>query len=146
MPSVIDTLVGANYLKAKPSTRFGTRQLAFFTVANSGLETNFRDSDSAYSRAIRAIQTQAEIYAVGTPASGAFVVVVAQDTASDGDNTDDGLNPMAATLTTVTGCTVTAKHLYGAGFGDGLMAYGDTSSGDGVFRDEGDSEVAYSQI
>ena len=135
MPSVIgdagyNGLGGpaSNYLKAKPSTRFATRQLAFFDVQISGVHTNYANSDSTYSRAIRAVQQNAEIYAVGLPAADHFIVVVAQDTANDGDNTDDGLNDMAHTLSTATGGTVTAKHLSGSGFASGLMAYSDESA------------------
>lgn len=129
MPSVIGPdsgtgiNVAANYLKARPSTRFATRQLAFFDVNISGVHTNYANPDSTFSRAIRAVQQNAEIYAVGVPASDHFIVVVAQDTANDGDNTDDGLNDMAQTLSTATGGTVTAKHLSGNGFASGLMAY-----------------------
>ena len=135
MPSVIGNsgyngLGGpaSNYLKAKPSTRFATRQLAFFTVTISGVHTNYLDADSTYSRAIRAVQQNAEIYAVGLPAANDFVVVVAQDTANDGDNTDDGLNDMADTLSTATGGTVTAVHLSGDALVSGLMAYSDESA------------------
>jgi hypothetical protein len=133
MPSVIGpdsetgVNVAANYLRAKPSTRFATRQLAFFNVAISNVHVGYTDSNSAYSRAIRAVQVNAEIYAVGVPASGNFVVVVAQDTANDGDNTDDGLNDMAKTLSYVTGGTVTPLHLAGNGLTSGLMAYSDES-------------------
>jgi hypothetical protein len=142
MPSVIGTdasgvNVAANYLKAKPSTRFGTRQLAFFNVAKSGVHTNYADSNSDYSKAIRAIQTQAEIYAVGIPASGNFIVVVSQDTTNDGANTDDELNPMAQTLSAATGATVTAVHLSGNGIaGSGLMAYSDESVAAGFGGDK----------
>ena len=124
--NVVD--VAANYLRTKPSTRFATRQLAFFDVQISGVATNPYVSDSAYSRAVRAVQTQAEVYAVGEPSSDHFIVVVAQDTANDGDNTDDGLNAMAATQSNVTGGTVTAKHLHGAGFANDLLAYSDESA------------------
>ena len=134
MPSVIGNTgynglggPAANYLKAKPSTRFATRQLAFFTVTISGVHTDWEDSNSAYSRAIRAVQLNAEIYAVGLPAANDFVVVVAQDTANDGDNTDDGLNSMADTLSQATGGTVTAVHLAGDQLVSGLMAYSDES-------------------
>ena len=134
MPSVIgDTgyngLGGpaSNYLKARPSTRFATRQLAFFTVTISNVHVNYLNSDSAYSRAIRAVQQNAEIYAVGIPAANDFVVVVAQDTANDGDNTDDGLNGMAQTLSQATGGTVTAVHLAGDALVSGLVAYSDES-------------------
>jgi hypothetical protein len=128
MPSVIDSVVGANYLKAKPSTRFATRQLAFFTVTITNVHVDYLDSDSDYSRAIRAVQQNAEIYAVGLPAANDFVVIVAQDTANDGDNTDDGLNDMADTLSTATGGTVTAVHLAGDALVSGLMAYSDESA------------------
>jgi hypothetical protein len=119
--------ISANYLVTKPSTRFATRQLAFFDVQISGVATNPYTSDSAYTRAVRAIQVNAEVYAVGEPSSDHFIVVVAQDTANDGSNTDDGLNEMAKTLSQVTGGTVTAKHLHGAGFASDLMAYSDES-------------------
>jgi len=119
--------ISANYLVTKPSTRFATRQLAFFDVQISDVATNPYTSDSVYTRAVRAIQVNAEVYAVGEPSSDHFIVVVAQDTANDGSNTDDGLNEMAKTLSQVTGGTVTAKHLHGAGFASGLMAYSDES-------------------
>ena len=135
MPSVIgdagyNGLGGpaSNYLKAKPSTRFATRQLAFFTVTISNVHVNYLNADSTYSRAIRAVQQNAEIYAVGLPAANDFVVVVAQDTANDGDNTDDSLNDMADTLSTATGGTVTAVHLAGDALVSGLMAYSDESA------------------
>lgn len=134
MPSVIGTdsgsgvNVAANYLKARPSTRFATRQLAFFTVTISGVHTNYLNANSDYSKAIRAIQQNAEIYAVGIPAANDFVVVVAQDTANDGANTDDGLNSMAQTLSTATGGTVTAVHLAGDALVSDLMAYSDESA------------------
>ena len=121
--------VSANYLKTKPSTRFSTRQLAFFTVTISNVHVNYLNSNSLYSQAVRAVQQNAEIYAVGIPAANDFVVVVAQDTANDGDNTDDGLNGMADTLSTATGGTVTAVHLVGDSLATtGLMAYSDESA------------------
>ena len=135
MPSVIGNsgyngLGGpaSNYLKAKPSTRFATRQLAFFTVTIADVHLNYLNANSLYSRAIRAVQQNAEIYAVGIPAANDFVVVVAQDTANDGDNTDDGLNSMANTLSQATGGTVTAVHLAGDALVSGLMAYSDESA------------------
>jgi hypothetical protein len=119
--------VTANYLKTKPSTRFATRQLAFFLVHKTNVGLNPYEPASDYSSAVRAIQVNAEIYAVGEPTTDDFIVVVAQDTANDGDNTDAGLNEMAKTLSQVTGATVTAKHLHGSGFAGGLMAYSDES-------------------
>ena len=121
--------VTANYLVTKPSTRFATRQLAFFLVTKAGVGTDAYDPASDYSSAVRAIQVNAEIYAVGAPTTNDFIVVVAQDTANDGDNTDDNLNPMAQTLAAAIGggATVAAKHLSGAGFASGLVAYSDES-------------------
>jgi hypothetical protein len=135
MPSVIGNTgynglggPASNYLKAKPSTRFATRQLAFFTVTIADVHLNYLNANSLYSRAIRAVQQNAEIYAVGIPAANDFVVVVAQDTANDGDNTDDGLNDMANTLSQATGGTVTAVHLAGDALVSGLMAYSNESA------------------
>lgn len=88
MPSTIGTTVTANYLKAKPSTRFATRDLAFLVIDmdNSSYFNNYLNSNSNFSKVVRAVQLQAEIYAVGTPAAGVVTFVVAIDTVNDGDN------------------------------------------------------------
>ena len=142
MPSQIGQMgnvydVAANYLVTKPSTRFSTRQLAFFDVQISNVHVSPYASNSIFSRAVRAVQVNAEIYAVGEPSADHFIVVVAQDTANDGDNTDDGLNSMAQTLAQAIGggATVTAKHLLGAGFASGLRAYSDESQAAGFGGD-----------
>jgi hypothetical protein len=147
MPSVIgDTgyngLGGpaANYLKAKPSTRFSTRQLAFVEIEVTGCHTNPYLSDSLYSRAIRGVQAVAEVYAVGTPASNKFMVVIAQDTDGADDNNDidlgsDNSQSMAdAVRYSVQGnddleLTINAnyKRLSGDGFASGVATYGDES-------------------
>jgi hypothetical protein len=97
-------------------------------VTISNVHVNYLNSDSLFSKAVRAVQQNAEIYAVGIPAANDFVVIVAQDTANDGDNTDDSLNNMAQTLSTATGGTVTAVHLAGDALVSGLMAYSDESA------------------
>ena len=95
MPSTIgqtaggtEVAVGANYLVAKPSTRFATRDLSFLVIDtdNSSYFNNPSDSDSNFAKVVRAVQLQAEIYAVGTPSNGVITFVVAIDTANDGDN------------------------------------------------------------
>ena len=144
MPSVIgDTgyngLGGptANYLKAKPSTRFATRQLAFVEIEVTGCHTNYADSNSLYSRAVRGVQTVAEIYAVGVPASNKFMVVIAQDTDGADNNNDLSNNNASDSISMATAVaasvndevTVNAvyKHLSGAGFASGVMTYTDES-------------------
>ena len=100
MPSTIGTavggadagvLVGANYLKAKPSTKFATRDLAFLIVDmdNSSYFNNHLNSDSNFSKVVRAVQLQTEVFAVGTPSNGVVTFVVAMDTANDGANIDE---------------------------------------------------------
>jgi hypothetical protein len=149
MPSVIGTdsgsgiNVAANYLKTKPSTRFATRQLAFFDVQVNGCATNPYDANSLYSRAVRGVQVAAEIYAVGEPASDHFIVVVATDTAADPHYNDEdgdsshsygsGYNAMAQSLQSAIGAIcqdVAPKHLHGAGFGGGRTFYSDESMND----------------
>lgn len=132
MPSTIDSVVGANYLKTKPSTRFGTRDLAFMVIdmANTSYFNNHLDSDSNFSRVVRSVQTQAEIYAVGTPNAGLLTIVVAIDTANDGDNTDDGINQKATTIyqtlrnAGILVDSVNFRRLYGDGFtGQAMNGY-----------------------
>ena len=114
MPSLLGTTVTANYLKTSPSTNFGTRQLRIINInagtagdsdidltrqayivtgATSGTYTgSYTDSDSYYSAAVRAIQTVAEIYAIGQPTATDFIAVVAYDTANDSGSTAGSQN------------------------------------------------------
>lgn len=98
MPSLLNTTVAANYLKTSPSTQFGTRKLRTIavTITNSGSNDKnltkqtgstgaYTDSNSYYSASIRALQLHAEIYAVYTPSSTAFVALIADNTANDSD-------------------------------------------------------------
>ena len=135
MPSVIgytgyNGLGGptTNYLKAKPSTKFATRDLSFVVVGVTGIQTDYEDSDSLFSQVVRAVQLQAEIFAVGTPSAGFVTIVVAIDTANDGANIDvaDGnpanINALTKTLAQAlanSGITATVgfKKLVGNAFG-----------------------------
>lgn len=111
MPSLIGTTVTANYLKTAPTTQFGTRALRILKVvannagdsdidftaqkyavtgATTGAYTgSYTDSASYYSVAVRAIQTVAEIYAIGQPDATSFIAVVAYDTNNDSDDSSN---------------------------------------------------------
>jgi beta-glucosidase-like glycosyl hydrolase len=131
--------VTANYLKAKPSTRFATRQLAFVEIEVTGCHTNPYLSNSLYSRAIRGVQAVAEVYAVGLPATNKFMVVIAQDTDGADDNNDglDGGDSDSQSMTNAVSASVqgsgdleltiaaTYKHMLGAGFTTGVKSYFD---------------------
>lgn len=130
--NVVD--VAANYLVAKPSTKFSTRELAFIVIDydNSSYFNDGFGSNSNFSKVVRAMQIVAEVYAVGTPANGIVTVVVAKDTTSDGDNTSiSGLeNSYAKTIYQqlaaggVSPDTVAVRKLYGGGFAsDDLTTY-----------------------
>lgn len=130
--------VSANYLRTTPSTRFSTRQLQFFEVTLSGVETNFDSVDSDFSRAVRGVQVAAEVYAIGIPSSNKFMVVVADDTANNGDDSDiDGEYTNAkgqtikAAIDASTGgnSTVTRKLMVGGAFTTGRTAYAQESAG-----------------
>ena len=88
MPSLIGTDIAANYRKVSPTTKFGTRELthALVTVATVDL-TDTTTPDGNFARAIQAIQTIAEVYAVGQPTFGAgssnFTVILSKDTNAD---------------------------------------------------------------
>ena len=94
MPSLIGTTVTTNYLKAAPSTQFGTRQLTFLKVVATesdgstavNFSTSYTTSNSDFSLAVRTIQNFNEVYAVGTPDSTGFIVIIADDTKNGADS------------------------------------------------------------
>lgn len=80
--------IAANYLKAKPSTQFGTRQLTVIKVAIAGVFVNHADSNSLFSKSVRALQQTAEVWAVFTPVDDGtdyFHAIIATDTQYVGD-------------------------------------------------------------
>jgi hypothetical protein len=52
----------------------------------TNFSTTYTNSNSDFSLAVRAIQTYAEVYAVGTPDATGFIVIVATDTANGADS------------------------------------------------------------
>ena len=76
--------VAANYLKALATTQFGTRQLTVLNIAATALDTNYANSNSLFSKTIRALQQTAEVWAVFTPTSGAVNVIISTDSQWDG--------------------------------------------------------------
>lgn len=120
----IKTGVAANYLKTAPSTKFGTRDLAFFNVDIASVEgsgsvgdlTHYTAPQSVYSTAVRAIQQVAEIYAVGAPTSNGFFLIVSTETLGDNSKSTpaDTAYSQAKLLRDVTGATVTALTVSGA--------------------------------
>jgi hypothetical protein len=130
--------VSPNWTQTKPTTRVSTRQLGFFNVALANVHVDPYAANSLFSRAVRGAQTQTEMFAVGEPASGNFIIVVACDTANDGSTTEtrdlgDPSNVMAQTVqaainaSTGASATVTVKHLHGAGFAADWAPYTDES-------------------
>ena len=90
--------VVANYLKAAPTTRLATRQIQFLWIytGNTNPSVNFADQpeapNSAFSKAVRGIQAQAEVVIIGSPSSDGVMIGVYADTYNDGNNTDPGDN------------------------------------------------------
>lgn len=81
--------IAANYLVSKPSTQFGTRQLTVLKVEIAGVFVNYANSDSLFSKSVRAIQQTAEVWAVFTPVNDTddyFHVIIATDTQYVGDS------------------------------------------------------------
>jgi hypothetical protein len=93
MPSLLGTDVTTNYLKASPSTQFGTRQLSVIKVVQAGVFVSYADSNSLFSKSVRALQQTAEVYAVFTPVDAGtdyFCAIIATDTQWDGTGTGSG--------------------------------------------------------
>jgi hypothetical protein len=101
MPSLLSTSIAANYRIATPGTKFGTRELihALITVDNADL-SDTTVVDGNFARAIQAIQTIGEVYAVGAPNFGeggsTFTVILASDSLADNDFNDNPGNGTAA--------------------------------------------------
>ncbi len=102
MPDVYSTVVegttvGANSRKilgdgtsgAGPFTRFGTPQLQAIKIisATVNFSTSYTASDSNFSKAVRALQDEAEIYYVGIPGNTAtgFTALVHLNNTDSGD-------------------------------------------------------------
>jgi hypothetical protein len=99
-----------------PSTNFATRVLGFYSIAFSGAETSYSDIGSNFQKAVQGVQQVAELYAVGTPAGGAFMVVVSDDTVTreDGQSIAQSLDAAVSAATNAS-VTVTEWFLSGAG-------------------------------
>ena len=79
----VATGVAANYLKSKPSTQFGTRQLTVLNIAQAAVFVDHALPNSLFSKTVRALQQTAEVWAVFTPidaGTDSFNVIIATDT------------------------------------------------------------------
>ena len=82
MANLVGTSIAKNFERALMDTMFGTRQISYYVVSLSGVDTNFWNPGSTFAKAVQGIQSVAEIYALGYPQSGAFTVAVAFNTAA----------------------------------------------------------------
>jgi hypothetical protein len=115
MASLLGDTVAANYLKASPSTQFGTRVLRIVKVATgtdtygSGVAT-YGAANSDYAKAVRTIQTYFETWAVFAPVAGGFCFICSDDTAQDSDastNVIGGYGQAEAAVIAAIGSTCT---------------------------------------
>jgi hypothetical protein len=92
MPSVLGTMITDNYLKTFPTTKFGTRELAVVVLEITNVQVDFEDPASLFSRSVRAIQQNVEVFAVFQPSGSRVTLLVAADTMpqDDGDEAGDG--------------------------------------------------------
>lgn len=98
MPSLFNTTVAANYGRmtaqqtygvGQAFTNFATRQLRLIkiTATANSVAVDFTDAsataNSAFSAAVKALQTVAEVYAILKPGTAGFLALVAEDTIND---------------------------------------------------------------
>ena len=131
------TGVAANYLKMTPQdtyatgaefSNFGTRSLRLLKVVTTGgtndltkgadgANGTYKDQNSVFARAVRALQTMGEVYLVGQPDTTSFMALVSADTVNDADTTNvntagttyGGMEAVInASLNTSGTCTITA--------------------------------------
>jgi len=130
------TGVAANYLKMSPQdtyatgaefSNFGTRSLRLLKVVTTGGTNDltkgadgatgtYKDQNSVFARAVRALQTMGEVYLVGEPDGTSFMALVSGDTVNDAAVNSNvagtGYNALEAvinsSLNASGSCTVTA--------------------------------------
>lgn len=128
MPSVIGTdptsgvNVAANYLKAFPSTKFGTRELTFAIITVSDpMASDHLEPNSLFSQAVRALQLQAEIYGIGEPTDGegdsTFIAILSSDTLGNDVEGRNGAWTLAEAMSNAldTSVTITFNQMIGGG-------------------------------
>lgn len=107
-----------NGLKTSPSSTFGTPELEFIVVTINDNEANtfnaegeYLDSNSDYSKAVRALQTAGEVYAVFEPSFDRFTAIMHTNTLKRdaGESAGDrgANNALTDILTNVIGYAVT---------------------------------------
>ena len=92
MPSLIGNYVAGNYLLSDPTTQLGTRKLKPLVLYVTGIGTNAADANSLFSRTVRALQQNVELYAVFNPNGDRLTVMVASDTTPQDNTTDEDNN------------------------------------------------------
>ena len=82
----------ANYLITTPTSKFGTRELAAVILDVTDISVDWQDPDSIFTRAVRGIQQNVEVYAVFNPSGSLCTLLVSADTMpqDDGDEAGDG--------------------------------------------------------
>lgn len=121
MADLYGSTVAANARKIPGTQSLGTlgiRQLSFFSVTITGVHTGYTNANSLFAKAVLGAQTGAELFFVGTPASNAFVIAVATDTAdaSDpGDNSPTVAEQLKANIDAFTGESSTVAALTASG-------------------------------
>jgi hypothetical protein len=118
MPSLLNSPVAANYLKAEnPFSRFGTPELTFLKVTGlTGVGTNSGNADSLYQKALRGVALTAEMYFASAPSADVLIVGIVANTQTTGDaksaanggvDTGDGYGILEAAINASTGGTST---------------------------------------
>jgi len=129
MPSQINNSgnvynISENYLLTIPTSKFGTRELAVVVVElnNVGIDTG--DVNSLFTRTVRAIQQNAEVYTVFEPSSTRLTLLVAADTLpqDDGDAAGDG-NSISYLNNVLTSAGITGHGVFNAAINGTSISY-----------------------
>jgi hypothetical protein len=117
--------ISDNWQKTAPTTTFGTPALDFYVVdLGTNVETNWAQSNSLFSKAVRGIQLVANLYMVGQPGGNAFTIAVVS-------NTCPGRNPGA-----ISGTNTALENAVNAATGEESSVYYASFDGNNlVFND-----------
>jgi hypothetical protein len=88
MADLYSSDLGVNTRKVTPTDQLGTRRLAYLMLEITDLESGYTDSNSTYSKAIRFVQQNAEIYSAGLPNGNVALLLVNADSLPETTNPD----------------------------------------------------------
>jgi len=103
-----------NYKMTTPPNggAYGTRELSFLKVTLTGIETTPTIANSNFAKAVKGVQTMAEVYYAAVLTTDEAIIIVSKDTLTTADSASDqtaGYGLFEAAINAATGGTATVS-------------------------------------